>query len=1218
MLGDRPTSAAELGVLRAGVLRAGGLALLAVTLLGSRCGDGAITPVAGTPDYQRAAVVEVPGAEINLATANLTVERTDLVVDSQLGRQRVGAVWNSADRAWRWSFELHFDGTVFTDATGARHDAAAVPPGGALPGTHWVVVSGNALKTKGGLLHRFDVASGQLAEVRWTSSALPRLLFEYGDTEAGLRLRRIVQERVGGALDPLVTVHRDPAGRILWLLDGAGRRARFSYDAEGRLEAARDPLDMEQGWPGFRYTYAGSQLASIRTSEEERFEFEYRNGRPVIARQVGETDPTVGIVWGDVVDGLHRVDLVDVLGGAWSYTSDDRGRLRETVDPLGNRQTTTWVGVRPVSRTDADGLVTRWTLENDDVTSEIQPSGNVVRFEYARDAVDREAPESTPIANIHDDLGAIETRRYDAVGRLVELGNGEGESATLEYGGDEMLRRVNRVAGGSLLYQDYTARGHARAVDLVGDPRDLEFDGVGNRTTGADPWGAARDGGGGIRSVRYDGDRNPIGYELVAQEFAFSPDDPLWLEIDYRSDGRPLRMRRPFGGDCEWDYDALGRVVARRDRVDGAWKTTHIELDTAGRTTAIERPNGMREEWEYDPLGRVVRHAVLRDGVLESDEVRSYQGGRLVALSDSLRPGTEHRVYDAAGRLAIIVFPEGEQLWLDYDARSRIVAERYLRPELSVLTALERRYDLADREVELLEDGETLLDRTYVDGLLTRTRYANGLKYTADYDPTTGEITETSLRPVGGGGPLAERFYERADGTICAARTCLRSLSWALIASDQPVPAEELFETGQIGPSAEPVGRRLLFSREPDSAEYTFHRYDQLSNRSSFTCEEEDESVTALFNAERNRLLGIDAPAPCAERTHTYNYDDGGFVVERDGESIDWDGAGRIRGIGGHTEFAWDTSGRPLWRRIGAEVVRYRFGGRVEADADGEPSAIQHAEVRSDLRTGERLFRHYDFRGNVHLVSDDDGKVVRYLLYGAYGARAELGSEEDPFDFARGLRAGRLLVLGHRVLDPDAAAFLAPDPIHQLVNQYAYTQGNPVSFWDPDGRQARPTAPSTPSSQYAWGLFIGGMTLLGGAVGFEAGGPLGSAAGSLLGFSVANHIYQMSTGRQGVGFGQFIEEFSPLIVPRDGGPDGSSPSADAGMDIRPGEVEGYRRPGPARWHAPSRAYMVIDGTVDSLQVGGPACGLGFEVAPWVAVLALARTRRTSRSRRRSS
>ena len=38
------------------------------------------------------------------------------------------------------------------------------------------------------------------------------------------------------------------------------------------------------------------------------------------------------------------------------------------------------------------------------------------------------------------------------------------------------------------------------------------------------------------------------------------------LRMEHRSDGQPTRIERPYGGDSEFAYDALGRVRERRDR----------------------------------------------------------------------------------------------------------------------------------------------------------------------------------------------------------------------------------------------------------------------------------------------------------------------------------------------------------------------------------------------------------------------------------------------------------------------------------------------------------------------------------------------------------------------------------------------------------------------------------------------------------------------------
>lgn len=47
-------------------------------------------------------------------------------------------------------------------------------------------------------------------------------------------------------------------------------------------------------------------------------------------------------------------------------------------------------------------------------------------------------------------------------------------------------------------------------------------------------------------------------------------------------------------------------------------------------------------------------------------------------------------------------------------------------------------------------------------------------------------------------------------------------------------------------------------------------------------------------------------------------------------------------------------------------------------------------------------------------------------------------------------------MLGARIYDPIAGRFLSKDPIPQAINQYSYTLGNPVRFWDPTGLEGVP------------------------------------------------------------------------------------------------------------------------------------------------------------------
>ena len=263
----------------------------------------------------------------------------------------------------------------------------------------------------------------------------------------------------------------------------------------------------------------------------------------------------------------------------------------------------------------------------------------------------------------------------------------------------------------------------------------------------------------------------------------------------------------------------------------------------------------------------------------------------------------------------------------------------------------------------------------------------------------------------------------------------------------------------------------------------------------------------------------------------SYVYDAAGFCTSRRGVAIRWDGAGRVASVGG-ASWEWDALGRSVSSAIDGVATRRRFGGLVETDAAGDPRAIDLGEVRIDLAGGATRYRHFDFRGNVKLVTDAAGNVVAHHEYSAYGLDRSFGSDADAVSFARGRRVGDLFLLGHRLYDPLAARFLAPDPVYQLVNQYAYALGNPALLWDPSGVESVWIDGATAAAGYAggrigqavgasagaeWGAAIG--ALVGGpggaAAGAAIGGFIGGAAGGAYGGAgAANMVHEALTGEQ--------------------------------------------------------------------------------------------------------
>jgi RHS repeat-associated protein len=94
---------------------------------------------------------------------------------------------------------------------------------------------------------------------------------------------------------------------------------------------------------------------------------------------------------------------------------------------------------------------------------------------------------------------------------------------------------------------------------------------------------------------------------------------------------------------------------------------------------------------------------------------------------------------------------------------------------------------------------------------------------------------------------------------------------------------------------------------------------------------------------------------------------------------------------------------------------------------------------------------------------------------------AVFGSDEDPVRFAARAEIGELMVLGERIYDPTVGRFLSPDPLFQIVNQFAYTLGNPVWFSDPNG-----TSPEANEAASGFDTLVGSLAVISAALGVLA------------------------------------------------------------------------------------------------------------------------------------
>ncbi len=1026
---------------------------------------GAAPAAPGLPEYQEGLALSVPGGRVNLAGGNLMISRVDLSIDTHLGTREIGATYNSASGEWLWSFELYYDGRRFVDDTGASRQIGWMPPGSAIPGSHWVKLDGRRVATRGGLVHTFDQETGRLIALHWIGQERPSLTYVGADVFGVERTVSVLQCRGTDPCRGVYSIEYDEHGCVERIEDRAGRVALFEQDASCKLLSARDGLDVARGWSGFRYQYSqygGGSLTAITNSEDERVEYDYLDGRLSRVTAIGEQYPIYRFAYSVNREAqLYSTLVDDPRGGRSVYRYDALMRLREVVDAVGDVTTTRWLGVRPSSTTDAAGVTTSWQYVADDLSRATLPSGNVIAYEYAGDAQNRDDPWRRPIRRISDLLGVVEERSYDAHGRLLTRTDGAGETTGFQYDEEGSLLAVVSPDGLATFFTDYGDDGHMRGVTRGSVYDRRTYDAVGNLLTGGNLSQATSPGRPGIVRRVFDEDRNLAALDLAGSSPA-APHEPVvaTLTIESRSDGKRKRVTRPHGGDTELTYDALGRPVELRERVDGVWSISTFSYDAAGQLVASQSPNGMRSEVDRDVAGRESEIRLLRDGVLEKKLQVHYGAGRILSRFDSSYGAPELFEYDAAGRIVSLRFPAGEVLELGYDLRSREILRRFRAGEGGpLLRTLAFGYDGADRQIRLLDEGEVILERTLVADRPVAIRYGNGLERHFQYGVDSGLLLRSSTTDALGQSleDTTLDWRECAPDMLCLiADSSVRNIGEGSgagmgVTSESYVlapPVQALAQEG--GPGMRLLAWVPLAAPGAALASNRRYAYDELGNWLGIGV---GSALIESFeyNPERNRLLSSHR-----QEHHAYAYDAAGYLVSRDGVTIAWDAGGRIASIGDDIELEWDVLGRPIRSLMAGLESRSLFGGLVQANAEGQPTAIDLGEVEILLGSDERVYRHLDFRKNVSFMTGQGGEVLVHHSYSPQGIEATRGSHPADRSFAGGGALGDFLLLGARLYDPETGRFISPDPIYHPINQYAYTLGNPVLLWDPTGLHAEP------------------------------------------------------------------------------------------------------------------------------------------------------------------
>ena len=1053
--------------------------LSGLSLIASTCTtpNFAGNPTPGDSEFQQIGFLELQeGVTANAIGGNLQIRRELISVDNDILIEfHIEATYNSSTEArtpghmgigkWILNFQMHFETVAgrkyFVDDTGARLEITSHTHAMPIHGTKWDYWKTDGLdgvRSKTGLVHLFD-AGGRLKRINGPVGSYIQFSKVPGTTLVGT----IWACSVTGLLCDLIYTIDYEGKEPVTVSDDHGRTVALHWESKN-LTAITSPGSLVTS-----FEYEEDLVSALVTPEGVRTEFAHSGDRIETVRHVSNdmASPVNTFFYAGAGPDLYATEWTDALGVKLRFVHDGYGRLRRIESGDAGRVFASWQwqGTRPTSRTDEAGLTWFTTWSNDSVVRVVTPSGDVVGYENAPAAFNTPIDlDGRPIGNegprallrSWDSLcpngNCLGENSYDGFGRLETSTNGVGETTWFVYHGQTLkLAGILRPAGEFSRLDHYVAGHPQRQIhgNPLYQPPVKVVSPIGDVEVGTSFYAPKV---GGRASQRFDQDRRIVSITLNE---TLDPDADCEIKSPRRSDGRHTQVNRSAcGGRNHLDsFNDLGWLVSRQegegDEGQEVWNPGWtFRYDVKGRIIK-----------ETDPDGRFRRFSFNEDGDLRSlsvwagkkvspwPEARDrwvYVDGQKTEYwtKEGSNPEALSQVYSyytqgepGAGQVERIDFADGTALELFYDLRVRLTKKRFLNADQSILRELNYEYDLANRLIGEFDGNALLVRRTFEDGHLEKRETGDGLTRTLYYGPAgelrstetenaQGEIVEWSDFSVVKINPAD--FFDDEINVSSVTATLWNGSTWRSIGEDTTI------KNGRVVSS-------WVFSEEGVlSLDFTFNFLSDLVS----------EGGSSYFDVESGRLVAAET---IDGEMYSFSYNDTGQVMSRNGKSIGWTSGGCMSSHGADT-FEWNASCSSLLSKtVDGVTTNYLYGGEMEEAAGQRSIRTRHYVV--DVENSQHLYLHADNRGNTSFVTNSAGEVVNQYGYSPYRREVVYGVDAAEVTFVGRAEVGELMILGSRIYDPAVGRFISQDPRFQLINQYTYTDGNPIHFQDRDGME---------------------------------------------------------------------------------------------------------------------------------------------------------------------
>ncbi|WHX59892.1 DNRLRE domain-containing protein [Peribacillus frigoritolerans] len=576
--------------------------------------------------------------------------------------------------------------------------------------------------------------------------------------------------------------------------------------------------------------------------------------------------------------------------------------------------------------------------------------------------------------------------------------------------------------GASISSNTYDANGNyvISVKDQIGESVSYSYDTVGNRTS-------IKDSKGQTTSFDYDS-RNLLTKVTDANLGVMS--------YSYDGNGNRTAVNDAKDNLTKYDYNEFNLLSKITNPLN---QVTQFEYDRNGNQTKVVLPKGNTISSSFDALNRL--NSTYVNGVKKWDY--AYDLNRNLTS-----------VIDASGKQTTFSYDKNNLLKQEvkgsiktdygYDPNDNLTSVKFTAGTTSISTELA--YNKLDQLTELARNGVNQVKLVYDErGKVTSMKRANNTYTSQNYDDANRLIESKNYKKDGTVLDSYKYSYD-PNGNHISIVTNNGNVSYEYDSLNQ-LKNEILTDGTVISYEYDAVGNRtkktVTKGTTKTTTSYTYNAGNELTNVNGQTYTHDQNGnitnngdKTYIYN-EENQLIEVKDKTGASVTKNNYDHEGnrtsittstGTTYFHYDGDKViaETDTNNNIT-----AEYSWDTEGNPI----------------------------------TMTRSGKVYYYHLNGHGDVTALTDENGNVVAEYQYDAWGnviSQSGTMASSNPYRYAgyRFDEATGLYYLLSRYYDSNIGRFLTRDTFHGYVNtplslnQYAYSENNPVMLIDPDGHSA--------------------------------------------------------------------------------------------------------------------------------------------------------------------